>query len=258
MTKEFISDEIVNAERAPWRRRIMRSVFDIVFYTQVALNRHFTRWAILTALMLCLPGIFHSLDLFRLAKSSPIIAITEDWWLKLAIQAKSAQVSGGTKAPLASGGIDWTDQKGSTTLKEVLVKAGCRELIEEWGKRRRLGTNRTVIRIRNNKIQPIGFFRMPHQGGKPEFVVFTKIENKVSELFLDFAEVYSAETSATRETLFKVENLRSLNNAVDDMLKGGSAYKDSVPLYGSLLCLKDAITNNAKLICDIAGFEHDA
>ena len=158
-----------------------------------------------------------------------VIAVSKDYYLRLAIQATVAQFSGGTRAPLASGSMDWEDQEGCETLKQLICEAGRRELIEEWGK-----NHRTVLRFKKGKIQPIGFFRMPHRGGKPQFVVFARLENNDWDLRPDLAEVH-ADLADDAGARFKVPDLPSLQKAVTQMIEGGGRYKDSATIWRSAL-----------------------
>lgn len=179
-----------------------------------------------------------------------VLAISSDYYLRLAIQSKYAQYSGETRAPLASGSMDWEDQEGCKYLKELIVKASRRELVEEWGKKHHKLPD---LRVKEGKICPIGFFRMPHRGGKPQFVVFARLENKDFELRPDPTEV-NEDLSDEAHARFHVPDLESLRWAVARMIEGGGWYYDSVPLYGALLCLQHAIDRHPEIICDVAGY----
>lgn len=181
-----------------------------------------------------------------------VIAISNDRNLRLAIQSNTAQYSQGTRAPLASGSMDWEDQEDCKTLKQLIIKAAYRELIEEWGKKH---PTLPPVRVKEDKIQPIGFFRMPHRGGKPQFVVFAQLENNDQDLRPDPAEVERAEEGEHARACFSVPDLASLRGAVTQMLEGGGTYRDSVPLYGALLCLEHAIAHHPEVICNVAGYE---
>ena len=73
--------------------------------------------------------------------------------------------------------MDWNDRARGRTLKSVTVTAARREFLEEWGKKH---PHKPPIRI--TRIEPIGYFRMPHRGGKPQFVALAKFENPVRDL----------------------------------------------------------------------------
>jgi hypothetical protein len=179
-----------------------------------------------------------------------MIAISQDYYLRLAIQSKYAQVSGGMRAPLASGSMDWEDQEGCKTLKQLILKAAHGELVEEWGRKH---PRKPPLRI--TEIQPIGYFRMPHRGSKPQFVVFAKLENLDQDLRPDLAEV-EADLRESAGARFHVSTFDKLRSATEQMLHEGGIYQNSVPLFGALVCLEHAIRLFPRVICDVARYDN--
>jgi hypothetical protein len=167
-----------------------------------------------------------------------MLAVTKDGFLKLAVQSKWAQISQDTRTPTASGGIDWSDQLGCKTLKQVLLNAARRELIEEQGRAH------SKIPLKIIRAYPIGFFRMPHQGGKPEFVVFASLDNAASELFPDTAEVIRGED-------LPAQNMDVLKGSIVKILESKTPKTNFVPLIGALICLQHALEQCPQLVMKV-------
>jgi hypothetical protein len=144
--------------------------------------------------------------------------------------------------------MDWEDQFGLETLKPLILEAASRELIEEWGRKH---PEKPTIRIQ--AIAPIGYFRMPHRGGKPQFVVFAKLHNDDIDLRPDISEV-TADLSESAAARFFVPDLKSLANSTTLMTNKASVYLNSVPLFGALVCLEHAIRLSPQVICNVAGY----
>lgn len=170
-----------------------------------------------------------------------LIGVSKDYFLRVAVQGDHTQFSQGKKAPLGSGSMDWEDFIKSNSLKNLIKVSAAREFLEEWGKKHSIKEN---IIIEN--IVCIGFFRMPHRGGKPQFVVLCKFGNDNHQLRADASEVYLEEPE-NNDCLFRVRNLKELSGAVQTILEN-SDKRNSVPLLGAMSCLKDAIEFNPELI----------
>lgn len=177
-----------------------------------------------------------------------VIVISNDLYLRLAVQSIETEFSQGMRAPLASGSMDWKDLGSTDGLKDLIRKAAKRELTEEWGKK-----HHRLPKIEIERIEPIGYFRMPHRGGKPQFVALAKIKNPDAHLRPDITEVY-ADDSIQAKALFKVNNLDSLIKAVKKIIEEDSSLPDSVPLYGAMLCLKTFLEFRPELAVDVIGY----
>jgi hypothetical protein len=93
------------------------------------------------------------------------IAITRDRQLVTAIQTPANISSSGLRAPAGSGSVDQRDLHGSTTLRELVVKAMERELSEEVN-----------LHGVGASSQVTGYFRWLEKGAKPEFVGVTALD----------------------------------------------------------------------------------
>lgn len=178
-----------------------------------------------------------------------VIVISGDNYLRVAVQSSKTEFSQGMRAPLASGSMDWEDISLQDSLKDLIKKAAIRELTEEWGKK-----HPDLPDLIVKRIEPIGYFRMPHRGGKPQFVALAKITNPDANLRPDTSEVY-ADDSSDAKAIFKVNDISSLRQAVNIIIEENSNLRDSVPLYGAMLCLKTLIENRPKLINEVAGYQ---
>ncbi len=176
-----------------------------------------------------------------------LIGVSKDFLLRIAVQGEHTQFSQEKKAPLGSGSMDWNDLENADTLKKLIKISAIREFLEEWGKKHKIKENIII-----EDILCLGFFRMPHRGGKPQFVVLCKFGNENIQLRPDSSEVY-VEEPEDNDCLFKVRNLSELSNAVSKVLKNSDCI-NSVPLLGAMTCLKDAINSNPELISKTLGY----
>jgi hypothetical protein len=165
-------------------------------------------------------------------------AISSDGYLRIALQNKFAQVSQYMRAPSGSGSMDWTDLEGSTTLKQLILRAAKRELLEEQA-------NDPSSELGVARMEVIGFFRMLHRGAKPQFVVLAKLDSPISAMRNDPSEVDIVQP-------FPARSFTELSSSAESMLKSAS-YQDSVPYVGAVLCLQQAIKNNPELIQRVIG-----
>lgn len=179
-----------------------------------------------------------------------VLAVSADNYLRLAIQNKNAMVSQQMRAPTGSGSMDWDDRAGITTLKALIEATARRELGEEQGFV--LGVRRSA-KIKIERMQTIGYFRMPHRGGKPQFVVLAKLKNPLVELSNDPTEV-DVNNDEKSNCLHRVDDLASLSAALDRILGGNSIHQDSVPLFGAVLCLKYLIEDRPEVVSSILGY----
>ncbi len=88
------------------------------------------------------------------------IGITEDGHVACPVQTRRSAQSANRIAPTGSGSADYADLKGAGCLKDFLVTAMEREMRSECGIRE------PGIKVRT---EIIGYARLLHRGGKPEF-----------------------------------------------------------------------------------------
>jgi hypothetical protein len=176
-----------------------------------------------------------------------LIGVSKDFFLRVSMQGKHTQFSNELKAPLGSGSMDWGDLRKADNLKSLIKISAVREFLEEWGRRHRIKEN-----IKIDDVLCIGFFRMPHRGGKPQFVVLCKFGNEDIHLRPDPAEVYTQEPEID-VCRFEVKNIGQLQCAVHKILKNEDK-RNSVPLLGAMTCLRDAIIMRPALISKVLGY----
>jgi hypothetical protein len=176
-----------------------------------------------------------------------LIGVSKDFWLRIAVQGDHTQFSQGKKAPLGSGSMDWEDFNKSRSLKNLIKISAVREFLEEWGKNHRIKEDIII-----EDIICLGFFRMPHRGGKPQFVVLCKFGNNNDQLRPDSSEVY-VEEPENNDCLFQVRTIEELYSAVRKVLKN-SDKRNSIPLLGALKCLQYAIKFDPELISKTLGY----
>jgi hypothetical protein len=178
-----------------------------------------------------------------------VLAITRDFYLPLMIQGLHTEVSQGLLAPTGSGSADWSDQDKVCTFKDLLKVAGGRELREEATKQT---GDPTKWIIKN--IAPIGYFRMPHRAGKPQFALLAKLDNYRDDMGPN-REVTQATNVDSHTTVFRAGTLRELRDLVTELIKNGhNQYPFSVPLWGALVCLHHAISHKPDYVKGILGY----
>lgn len=180
-----------------------------------------------------------------------LLGITQDNYFAVCVQSRKALQSAGKRAPLASGSADLQDYEAGDSIKSFIERSALRELVEEWG------NNRSKARtepLQSSKLMHLGMFRIPKRGGKPEFVVFAKLNWTAAELMPDSSEVekyVAISDKGTDEVEFRTDTLDSLERAVSLLLRHSGAVEDSASLYGSLLCLQSAIEAHPDAILEI-------
>lgn len=120
-------------------------------------------------------GLLRPLDDDRLSNHIGVstVAVTNDRRVVLLTQGVRAAIQPGRVVASGSGSLDWRDTKRSASTLQDLVAAGAdRELREECGIKRAIATTTNVI----------GFYRDVQRGGKPEFICFSQIDARFSEL----------------------------------------------------------------------------
>ena len=176
-----------------------------------------------------------------------LMGVSKDYFLRVAVQGDHTQFSQGKKAPLGSGSMDWGDFEKSKTLKNLIKVAAVREFLEEWGKKHKIKEDIVI-----DDIVCLGFFRMPHRGGKPQFVVLCKFGNHNEQLRADESEVYVDEPE-DNDCLFRVRDMTELGQAVGKILENADG-RNSIPLLGAMSCLKEAMASNPALIAKTLGY----
>ena len=103
------------------------------------------------------------------------MAITRDGVVLITGQSSRNIQSRRLLAPSGSGSVDWRDLERSDDLLAVIRRAAERELTEECGFKAGRYPMRTSV---------IGFARLVHRGGKPEFFCLTVIDENAGDLEL--------------------------------------------------------------------------
>lgn len=172
-----------------------------------------------------------------------VLAVTSDYYLQVWVQTKKNEHSPDMAAPTGSGSIDWADLKGVTTLKELIEAGGRRELFEESAERR---GNATAWKVQG--VRPIGYFRMPQRGGKPQFALLAKLGVLRAELVANPDEVRNANLH------FYVPNLPALRQAVDNLIAEPERQL-SRPLLGALMALRTAMDKRPEVVEEVLGYD---
>jgi 8-oxo-dGTP pyrophosphatase MutT (NUDIX family) len=107
---------------------------------------------------------------------------TSDGFLVLIDQTDRNQHSGGTLSPSGSGSFDWADVESDTSgnFLTVVKNAAAREFMEETGLDRDTSFSRLTF-ARDNMVI-IGFTRIIHRAGKPEFFCLARIDRTITEI----------------------------------------------------------------------------
>lgn len=170
-----------------------------------------------------------------------VMAVSSDGILRVPVQSALTQVSQNMRAPLASGSVDWEDTQGATTLKGVLRQAARRELSEEWGAK----SPKVAQKLLGTLPEPIGYFRNPLRCGKPQFVTFVRLPVTDAELAADKTEVTAYglgpvfKTGTSPRSVFPVETIDQLIDAMDEILGRRAEKTDSLPLLGAAHILRN-------------------
>lgn len=186
-----------------------------------------------------------------------IIGLTRDKIFRIPFQSQIVEFSKGKRIPLATGSMDWEDAENATSLKELIVNAAKRELIEEWGSRPGKAGKDLRKRLAASKYVPMGYYRQVLRAGKPQFVCLVYLDCDDNELFADQSEVMLdlSETSKgpllTPKIYEKVNNLKMLETRVRHILTITSPKGDSVALFGAAQSLLHAIQDNPEQVKDI-------
>jgi hypothetical protein len=165
------------------------------------------------------------------------IAITRDRQLVTGIQTTANMSSGGLRAPAGSGSVDEGDLSGSTTLRELVVKAMERELSEE--------VNLHGVGVSS---QITGYFRWLEKGAKPEFVGITALDTTAREVRLRPIRRSEEQLVAAVDTTEL--DLRDIR-VVGDHLEGlppELRYSTSVPLLLALHALASTLERDPELV----------
>ena len=180
-----------------------------------------------------------------------LLGVTRDNYFAVCVQSRKALQGPGKRVPLASGSADFQDYHNGDTIKSFVERSALRELVEEWGNNRSKGIREPLAAA---ALMHLGMFRIPKRGGKPEFVVFAKLNWTAAELMPDESEVekyVSISDIGTDEVEFRVDTLDSLAHALSLLFNHHGAVEDSASLYGSLLCLQSAIEAHPDAILSI-------
>jgi hypothetical protein len=113
------------------------------------------------------------------------LAITSDGWLQLWVQSISARYSGLLLGPTGSGSLDWKDRRGTSSLREMLIRGMQREYLEE--------STRVRMKLDPEQIamtEVIGYFRNIGRGGLPGFVGITMLRARADQLKPNNSETY--------------------------------------------------------------------
>ena len=172
-----------------------------------------------------------------------VLAVTSDYYLQVWVQAKENEHSKDMAAPTGSGSIDWADRKGVASLKKLIETGGLRELQEESADRK---GNAVAWEVK--RVHPIGYFRMPHRGGKPQFALLAKLGVLRAELVANPDEVRNANLH------YYVPNLTALREAVESLLVEPKRLL-SRPLLGALLALHTAIEKRPQVVKEVLDYE---
>jgi len=138
------------------------------------------------------------------------IAFSRDGTLLLVQQTRSNAQSVGLIAPSGSGSLDWEDVGANRDLFSVVATGAARELVEECGldvKETEADHSISSEVVARNFLRIIGFSRMVHRGGKPEFYC-------ISVLPFDAFEIQEAKL-AKDEKDYTQRKERSLSTIVD-------------------------------------------
>jgi hypothetical protein len=110
------------------------------------------------------------------------LAFSSDGFLVLTDQTERNQHSGGKLSPSGSGSFDWSDveaEKGGDFIT-LVKKAAARELMEETGLDQ--DPNFDSAKLVQDHLVIIGFTRLIHRAGKPEFFCLARIDKTMAEI----------------------------------------------------------------------------
>lgn len=108
------------------------------------------------------------------------LAFSRDGHMMIVYQAKNNLQSDSKLAPSGSGSFDWrdVDQSGASDLLSLVRYGARRELHEECA----LGDGEDGERYIASSVMVLGFARMLHRGGKPEFYCLGMIDATAKEI----------------------------------------------------------------------------
>ena len=193
-----------------------------------------------------------------------VIGVTEDYYLRVAIQGTRNMVGANQRVPLATGSMDWSDLTAlgddEQTLRNLGEHAANRELREEWGGNgERVNDKGEQLKI--TSFLPVGIFRLPARAGKPEFAALGRLNWWQDELIADRLEVEPwndrtlPQGEDDRGLSFHVPDLDSFKKAIDKLLNNDWDDVNTTSLFGVLLCIEDLLKDRPDLICQTLGYQ---
>ncbi len=155
------------------------------------------------------------------------LAVVSDGRILVTRQSAKNQLSGRLLAPSGSGSMDWKDLRKADDLISVVKRAMRREMLEELGIGKADAPDFESIRV-------LGFARLTHLGGKPQFFGVTRL-NGASERIRGIEKRYIAD-HVTIDFTPKL-GVADLLRAVDEFEKA-RVFEFSFPLYLNLQIFK--------------------
>lgn len=125
-------------------------------------------------------GVLDDLEDSRASNAIGIqtLAVTRDGFLLVTLTGAAASVGKGSWAPSGCGSMDWEDIRHGRRLRDLVVTAAERELVEECG----------VPEGASFTSRLIGYGRAVARGGKPEFFAVTYIDALAAEFLAPCTE----------------------------------------------------------------------
>jgi hypothetical protein len=110
------------------------------------------------------------------------LAFSSDGFLVLIDQTEQNQHSGGKLSPSGSGSFDWSDVENNRdkAFLHLVKQAAARELLEETGLDKEADFDLTSF-VRE-RMAIIGFTRLIHRGGKPEFFCVARLSKTMDNI----------------------------------------------------------------------------
>ena len=125
---------------------------------------------------------------------------SSDGYVVVFRQAGYSGYSAGKLVPSGSGSMDYGDYHDATDIRDVIIKAAERELLEETSLEKVVGRHEWKGVI-STKV--LSFYRDMERGGKPEFCCFSRI-NKSKEFLAEYIVPSKKELSGLKPEFVKI------------------------------------------------------
>lgn len=170
------------------------------------------------------------------------LAFTKDGYMVICVQGERAQQNPRNLAPSGSGSADWADLRGEgRCLQDFIKRATERELREECGIHDRKQSIRTEL---------IGFCRLLHRGGLPEFFSVSFIDIDHEKLHVSNAELpYIAHVVSRR---INRESPETIAEELQQYLDSADQDSFSLQLYLNLRFLIDYLRMSPESFAKLA------